>query len=128
MQKNEKQTPFLSETDLAVLQSQTPRLEDLPFQIRVLARLLQKVPANAHAQIIRQTMQSWTKHLDETTARSYATGNEARFRLLALNAVQPRLQLRHASPEVLRGIQEGRRRKLLNAELKAKLANEGGGA
>ena len=126
MQKNQNQTPFLSEADLAVLQSQTPRLEDLPFQIRIMASLLQKVPENAHAQIIRQTMQSWTKHLEETKTRSDDAGKEARFRLLALNAIKPRLQLRHASPKVLRSIQEGRRRKLLNVELKAKLAKEGG--
>jgi len=126
MHKNEPQTPVLSEADLAVLQSQTPRLEDLPFQIRVLARLLQKVPENAHPQIIRQTLQSWTKDLAETQARSSAAGNEARFRLLALNAVEPRLQLRRASPKLLRSIQEGRRRKLINAELKAKLADEVG--
>jgi hypothetical protein len=91
-----------------------------------LARLLQKVPENAHPQIIRQTLQSWTKDLAETQARSSAAGNEARFRLLALNAVEPRLQLRRASPKLLRSIQEGRRRKLINAELKAKLADEVG--
>jgi hypothetical protein len=125
MQTNENKPPFLSEEDLAVLQSQNPRSEDLPFQIRVLAKLLQTVPASSHAEMIRQTMLAWKKHLHKATTRSDAAGNEARFRLFALNAVKPQLQLRHASPKVLRSIQEERRWKLLNAQLKKKLASEG---
>jgi len=114
---NASRHPPLSDQNLAVLRSQNPSPEDLPFQKRILAELLQTVPAESQASIIQRTMLRY-----KAMKPASAAENEARFRLLATNAIAPRLQRKqHVSRKMLESMQESQRRQSIRQVLKNQL-------